>query len=124
VDGKDASRACLFLNLEGRGNASLERIIRACKEHDVGWIVEIKVANSPLPRTQPAYESVVSYAMAAWQELRPPNPQGGNILIVDGVAVFSFLLGSQLADDPDGPWVYFEYDIENGRYYPFKPTAP
>jgi hypothetical protein len=121
VDGGSEDRACLLLNLQGRGDATLDRAKRKCAELGVGLIVEVRSNRDRLPSDQATFEGVVQFTLTAWRNHRPSPVVGGSIILVDGPAVIALVLGAQFAAHPDGPWTPYEFDKETASYMAFAP---
>lgn len=121
VKGGFENRACLLLNLQGHGDATLDRAVQACTTLGVGRIVEVRSDRARLPSDQPTFESVVQYTLTAWRNHRPSNVVSGSIVIVDGPAVISLVIGAQLSTHPDGPWIPYEFDSTTASYVAFAP---
>lgn len=123
IDGGDETRACLLLNLSGRGDATLRRARESCSGLGIGWLVDVRYDRPRIPSTQAAFEAVISYALKAWAENRPRRLAGASIIMIDSVAIVAVVLGVQFAVHPDGPWIPYEYDDGSGTYHPFAPMG-
>lgn len=121
VDSGSQDRACLLLNLQGRGDATLDPAKHACAAIDVGRIVEVRSDRGRLPSDQTTFEGVVQHTLTAWRKHRPRTVIGGSIIMIDGPAVIALLLGAQLGIHPDGPWTPYEFDNEEASYMAFAP---
>lgn len=121
IDGGSTDRACLLLNLQGRGDETLDRAKHKCAELDVGRIVEVRFNRDRLPSNQTTFEGLVQYTLSAWRSHRPSPAVGGSIIMVDGPAVIALVLGAQFAAHPDGPWTPYEFDRTTASYSAFAP---
>ena len=121
VDGGSEDRACLLLNLQGHGDATLDLAKRSCAALGVGSIVEIRFNRDRLPSNQTTFESVVQHTLTAWRNHRPSTVAGGSIIIIDGPAVIALVLGTQFGTHPDGPWTPYEFDKVTASYSAFAP---
>jgi hypothetical protein len=121
VDGGSEDCACLLLNLQGRGDTTLDQAIRKCAELGVGRIVEVRFDRDRLPSDQTTFEGVVQFALTAWQDHRPSPVARGSIIMVDGPAAIALVLGAQFATHPDGPWTPYEFDRATASYSAFTP---
>ncbi|MGH3871370.1 MAG: hypothetical protein ACRDSR_07625 [Pseudonocardiaceae bacterium] len=121
VDGGCPDRACLLLNLQGRGDATLDRAKHTCFELGVGRIVEVRYHRDRLPSDQATFEGVVQFTLTAWQNHRPSPVIGGSIIMIDGPAVIALVLGAQFAVHPDGAWTPYEFDRNTASYMAFAP---
>jgi len=121
VDGGSEDRACLLLNLQGHGDATLDLAKRSCAALGVGSIVEIRFNRDRLPSNQTTFESVVQHTLTAWRNHRPTTVAGGSIIIIDGPAVIALVLGTQFGTHPDGPWTPYEFDKVTASYSAFAP---
>ncbi|MGH4021254.1 MAG: SAVED domain-containing protein [Pseudonocardiaceae bacterium] len=121
VDDGSEDHACLLLNLQGHGDATLDRAKQACTALGVGRIVEVRSDRSRLPSDQTTFEGVVQHTLTAWRSYRPSTVVGGSIVMVDGPAVIALVLGAQLGTHPDGPWTPYEFDNATSSYVAFAP---
>lgn len=121
VDGGSKDRACLLLNLQGRGDATLNRAKQVCAAQGIGHLVEIRRDQDRLPSDQATFEGVAQYTLMAWRNHRPSSLVGKSIVIIDGPAVIALVLGAQLNIHPDGPWTPYEFDDATTSYSAFAP---
>ncbi len=124
-DDGDATKVAIALDLQNRGDQFRDAVVKACREHGIGWLLLLRNENRLLKQDLKTFNGVVSQTCNVWDTAALPAAArtGQHAIFLSGPVAIAVALGARLAAPAPGQWTAYTFNPIASVYEAF-PVHP